>query len=134
MEWWQAALWGLAGGACVELWTLHSLTKQHAFSWKCPIPQGLSAYVTSVLTRVAIGAIVAAAAAAGDEVTGAWVAFGLGVAGPLVVQKLAGNVPLADGEGAKPLSSDSRQGRIDADMKPQPVAGSGDGDGDGDTR
>jgi hypothetical protein len=130
MEWWQAALWGLAGGVCVELWTLHSLTKQHAFSWRCPIPQGLSAYVTSVVTRVAIGAIVAAAAAAGDEVTGAWVAFGLGVAGPLVVQKLAENVVLADGEEPKSLSPGSRQGRTDASKTPEPVPGSGDGDGD----
>jgi hypothetical protein len=134
MEWWQAALWGLAGGACVELWNLHCLTRQPVFSWRRPIPQGLSAYVTSVLTRLAIGTIVAAAAAAGNEITGAWVAFGLGVAGPLVVQRLAGDVPLAGGEELKPLPADSRQGRPIANKERQPVPGSGDGDSDGDTR
>jgi len=129
MEWWQAGLWGLAGGACVELWNLHCLTTQSVFSWRRPVPQGLSAYVTAVLTRLAIGAIVAAAAAAGDEIRGAWVAFGLGVAGPLVVQRLAGDVPLTGGEESKPLSPDSRQGRTIAEKKPQPVPGSGDGNG-----
>jgi hypothetical protein len=129
MEWWQAALWGLAGGSCVELWNLHCLTRQPVFSWRHPIQQGLSAYVTAVLTRLAIGAIVAAAAAAGGEITGAWVAFGLGVAGPLVVQRLAGDVPLASGEEPKPLASDSQQVSTVAGKKPQPVPGGGDDDG-----
>ena len=83
-----------------------------------------------MLTRLAIGAIVAAAAAVGDEIKGAWVAFGLGVAGPLVVQRLAGDVPLTGGEESKSLSSDSRQDHAVAGKKPQPVPGSGDGDGD----
>jgi hypothetical protein len=130
MEWWQAALWGLAGGACVELWNLHGLTRQPVFTWKRPIPQGLSAYVTAVLARLAIGTIVAAAAASGGEITGAWVAFGLGVAGPLVVQRLAGDVPLAGGEELKGLPADSRQSNPVANRQPQPVPGSGDGGGD----
>jgi hypothetical protein len=130
MEWWQAALWGLAGGACVELWNLHGLTRQPAFSWRHPVPQGLSAYVTAVLTRLAIGAIVAAAAAAGDEIRGAWVAFGLGVAGPLVVQRLAGDVPLAGGEEPRPLPHAPGQHHGAGSKEPQPVQGLGGGDGD----
>lgn len=130
MEWWQAALWGLAGGSCVELWNLHCLTRLPVFSWRRPIRQGLSAYVTAVLTRLVIGAIVSSAAAAGGEIRGAWVAFGLGVAGPLVVQRLAGDVPLAGGEEPKPLSSNSRQVHTVAEKEPQPVPGGGDDDGD----
>ena len=132
MEWWQAALWGLAGGACVELWNLHCLTRQRVFSWRRPIPQGLSAYATAVLTRLAIGTIVAAAAAAGGEITGAWAAFGLGVAGPLVVQRLAGDVPLG-GEELKPLPADSRQGAPVEGRESQPVPGSRGGDSDDNT-
>jgi hypothetical protein len=79
---------------------------------------------------LAIGAIVAGAAAAGDEIRGVWVAFGLGVAGPLVIQRLAGDVPLAGGEAPKPLPSDSLEGRTVAGKEPQPVPGNGDSDGD----
>ena len=130
MEVWQAGLWGLAGGFCVELWNLHRLTRQTAWSWRRPIPQGLSAYVTAALTRLAIGAIVAAAAAAGDEIRGVWVAFGLGVAAPVVIQRLAADVPLAGGEEPKPLPGDAWEGRSPDDKQPQPVPGGGDSDGD----
>jgi hypothetical protein len=129
MEWWPAALWGLAGGACVELWNLNCLTRQPDFAWRHPVPQGLSAYVTAVLTRLAIGTIVAAAAAASGEITGIWVAFGLGVAGPVVVQRLAGDVPLTGGEELRTQSPDSPERRSLEGKEPQTIAGGGDGDG-----
>jgi hypothetical protein len=131
MQVWQAALWGMAGGFSGELWNLHKLTRQPAFSWRRPIPQGLSAWVTAALARVLIGTIVVAAASAGDEIRGAWVAFTLGIAAPLVVQKLAGEVPLAGGEDPAGLAPGGiREDRVVTAKERQPVAGSGDGDGD----
>jgi hypothetical protein len=128
MQVWQAALWGLAGGFCMELWTLHGLARQPAFSLRCPIPQGLTAFVTAVLTKLAISTIVAAAAA--GEVTGVWVTFGLGVAAPVVLQRLAAEVPLAGGEQLRPLPEAAHELQRDGRKEPQPVAGAGDGDGD----
>lgn len=60
-----------------------------------PIPQGLVAYVLSVVIRVGVGAALAATAASGKQVAGAFGAFGLGVAAPLVIEKLARAVPVS---------------------------------------
>jgi hypothetical protein len=129
MEVWQAAMWGLAGGLCVELWNLHMLTREARFSWRCPIPQGLSAYLTAIATRLALGAIVAAAAAAGGEIKGVWIAFGLGVAAPVVLQRVAGDVPLSGGEKLEPPTRAPAQVRDVAGKEPMPVTGNGDSDG-----
>jgi hypothetical protein len=92
---WAGAGWGLAGGMCVEALWLHSHIRSAArWSWRKPIPQGLTAYVISVVTRVGAGAVVAAAAAGSNQASGTLAAFGIGVAAPLVVQKLARGVPL----------------------------------------
>jgi hypothetical protein len=64
------------------------------WSWRRPIPQGLAAYLISVFVRVGAGAGLAAAAAGSGQVSGTLAAFGLGVAAPLVVEKLAQVVPL----------------------------------------
>jgi hypothetical protein len=48
----------------------------------------------SVVIRVGVGAALAAAAASGKQVAGAFGAFGLGVAAPLVIEKLARAVPV----------------------------------------
>lgn len=52
------------------------------------------AYLVSVLIRVGVGAGLAAAATGSGQVSGSLAAFGLGVAAPLVLEKLAQTVPL----------------------------------------
>jgi hypothetical protein len=95
MSIWTAAVWGLVGGMCVEaLWLYSSIRKAAHWSWRRPIPQGLAAYLISVVARVGVGAAVAAAAAGTGQVSGTLAAFGLGIGAPLVVEKLAQNVPL----------------------------------------
>lgn len=59
-----------------------------------PIPQGLAAYVISVVARVGAAAGLAAAATSSGQVSGPFAAFGLGVAAPLVVEKLSRAIPL----------------------------------------
>ena len=90
------AVWGLAGGLCVELLWLHTQIRKakRGWSWRRPIPQGLTAYVISVVARVGVGGLVAAAAAGSGRVSSSLVAFGLGVGAPLAVEKLAQAVPL----------------------------------------
>ena len=93
---WAGAAWGLAGGLCVEALWLHTHIRgaKGRWSWRRPIPQGLSAYVISVVARVGVGGLVAGAAAGSGRVSSALVAFGLGVGAPLAVEKLAQVVPL----------------------------------------
>lgn len=52
------------------------------------------AYLVSVVIRVGLGAGLAAAATGSDQVSGSLAAFGIGVAAPLVLEKLAQTVPL----------------------------------------
>ena len=92
---WAAALWALTGGLCVEALALHSqIRKNSRWSWRRPISQGLTAYLLSVILRGMVGAGLAAAAAGSHQVSGAFAAFGIGVAAPLIMEKLASQVPL----------------------------------------
>ena len=87
--------WGLVGGLCVEALWLHSHIRSAArWSWRRPIPQGLDAYLISVVLRVGAGAGLAAAAASSGQASGTLAAFGLGVGAPFAVQKLAHTVHL----------------------------------------
>jgi hypothetical protein len=95
MNAWEAAGWGLAGGLCVEALALYSLIRgSHSWHWRRPIPQGLVAYIISVILRAGAGAGLAAAAAGSGQVSGTFAAFALGVAAPLVVEKLSRAIPL----------------------------------------
>lgn len=92
---WAGAGWGLIGGLCVEaLWLYSRIRGPSRFSWRKPIPEGRAAYLVSVVMRVGLGAGLAAAATGSDQVSGSLAAFGLGVAAPLVLEKLAQTVPL----------------------------------------
>ncbi|GII64472.1 hypothetical protein Skr01_45570 [Sphaerisporangium krabiense] len=86
---WAAALWGLAGGLCVEGLELYArIRRDRKWSWKRPIPQGRAAYLTSVAIRAGVGAVLAAAATEGRQISGAFAALALGLAAPLVVEKV----------------------------------------------
>ncbi|SEU47112.1 hypothetical protein [Nonomuraea wenchangensis] len=108
-----AAFWGLAGGLCVEALELHArIRRARKWSWRRPIPQGRAAYWTSVAIRAGVGAVLAAAAAASGQVTGAFGALGLGVAAPLVVEKFARLATLA--AEAEPQAIAQREAPADA--------------------
>jgi hypothetical protein len=92
MHWSQAALWGLVGGMSVEALNLYRqihATPGRKWSWRCPIPQGMAAYIVSVIIRALVGGGVAAASAASDQLSGPLGAFTFGVAAPLILEKLA---------------------------------------------
>jgi hypothetical protein len=101
-----AAGWAVMGGLCVEALALLKLIKNDLqWSWRRPIPQGLTAYVISVMLRIGIGAGLAAAAADSHQVSGGFVAFGLGVGAPLILEKLASGVPLTGTLPSEPRQS-----------------------------
>lgn len=97
MSIWSATAWGLLGGLCVEALALHALIhKAEDWTWRKPIPQGLAAYLISVIVRSGAGAGLAAAAAGSGQVSGSFGALGLGVAAPLIVEKLSKAIPVND--------------------------------------
>lgn len=115
MNLWAAAGWGLAGGLCVEALALYAVIRNSSkWSWRKPIPQGAVAYLISVVARAGAGAGLAAAAAGSGQVVGTFAAFCLGVAAPLVVEKLARAIPLTD-----ILQVDQREDTIAEDITTQ---------------
>lgn len=95
MSLWVAALWGLAGGMSVEGLELYArIHRTRGWSWRKPIPQGLAPYLLSIVIRGGFSVGVATAAAASQQVVGAFAIFGIGVAAPLVIEKLAQSIPL----------------------------------------
>jgi hypothetical protein len=107
MSTWGAAGWGLVGGLCVEALALYSMIRtSRRWSWRKPIPQGLAAYLISVILRAGAGAGLAAAAAGSGQVSGPFAAFALGIAAPLVVEKLSRAIPLTGSLTAPDQSSE----------------------------
>lgn len=91
----MAACWGLAGGMCVEGLELYAtIRRTPKWNWRKPIPQGLLPYLLSVTIRAGLSAVVVAAATASGQVISAFSALGLGVAAPLIIEKLARAVPV----------------------------------------
>ena len=112
MHLWAAAAWGLLGGLCVEALALHTTIRSTPqWNWRRPIPQGMPAYLISIVVRLGAGAALAAAAAGSGQVSGSFAAFGLGVAAPLIVQKLSQIIPLT----GSLYSNDPERHSIEAD-------------------
>ncbi|MFI0480054.1 hypothetical protein [Actinomadura sp. 9N215] len=113
-----AALWGLAGGLCVEGLDLYArIHRGRGWSWRRPIPQGWVAFVLSVGIRSGVGAILAAATAASGQVEGAFAAFALGVGAPLVIERLARAVPVAGPPEAPPPPRSAPETEVTGDPR-----------------
>jgi hypothetical protein len=106
----EAAVWGLSGGMCVESLELYAtIRRTPRWNWRRPIPQGMVAFVISVVIRIGVGAVLAAASAGSGQVSGSLAAFGLGIGAPLVIEKLARAVALTS------AAADSQVSLVTAD-------------------
>jgi hypothetical protein len=87
--WWTAALWGLAGAAAVEGLALYRAIQQvKGFPWRNEGEVPLSAYLASVVIRAGLGAGLAAAFGASQQVAGPLGALAVGIAAPKIVEQL----------------------------------------------
>lgn len=98
MNWLHAALWGVAGGFVLEGLEFHAVLRRHGkWPWKVTgrgVRAGATGYVCAELIRLAVGGILAGAAAASGQVSGALAALAIGVAAPVMVERLAALVPI----------------------------------------
>lgn len=93
-----AAAWGLFGGFCTEgLGFYVAVRRQGGWPWRTSGGPSLLAYASAELVRLVIGAGLAWAFAASDQVATPVAALAVGVAAPLVVERLTQSVPLAVG-------------------------------------
>lgn len=99
MTWIEAALWGLSGGFAVEGLDLYAAVRRHGcWPWRVRGPREVGAvgYVVAELIRLVIGSVLASALAESSQVTTAFGALAVGVAAPLIVERLTRAIPLTD--------------------------------------
>jgi len=99
MSWLDAALWGVFGSFAVEGLDLYTAVRRYGcWPWRVRGPREVGAlgYVVAELIRLIIGGGLAWAAAASGQLTSAVGALAVGVAAPLIVERLTRAVPLTD--------------------------------------
>jgi hypothetical protein len=99
MTWIEAALWGLSGGFAVEGLDLYGAVRRHGcWPWRARGPREVGAvgYFVAELIRLVIGSVLASALAESSQITTAFGALAVGVAAPLIVERLTRVIPLTD--------------------------------------
>ncbi|MFI8769549.1 hypothetical protein ACIGN6_32220 [Streptomyces sp. NPDC053792] len=90
MTWWQAALWGLAGGASASLASMAAAVVSAGYTWPWRDKRELWPRMFVLAAALALGALVATAAH--DQITGWWPAFIYGVGAPATITGLLSGV------------------------------------------
>lgn len=119
MMWVEAALWGLGGGFAVEGLDFYGAVRRHGcWPWRVRGPREVGAvgYFVAELIRLVTGSVLASALAESSQVTTAFGALAVGVAAPLLVERLTRAIPLTD--------SVQHIGPVTADMWPPTASGS----------
>jgi hypothetical protein len=99
MTWIEAALWGLFGGFAVEGLDLYGAVRRRGcWPWwvRGPREVGVAGYFVAELFRLVIGSGLAWALVESGQVTTAVGAVAVGVAAPLIVERLTRAIPLTD--------------------------------------
>jgi hypothetical protein len=99
MTWIEAAVWGLFGGFAVEGLDLYGAVRRRGcWPWQARGPRevGAAGYLVAELVRLLIGSGLACAFAESRQVTTAFGALAVGVAAPLIVERLTRAIPLTD--------------------------------------
>jgi hypothetical protein len=102
MSWWQAAIWGLAGGLAAGVLALMTAVTAAHFKWPWKRDEvGPRLFV--ICCGLLLGALVAAAAH--SQMSGAWPAFVIGAGAPATIRGLLSGVEVdvklpSDSQGA----------------------------------
>lgn len=95
MTWLEAAVWGLFGGFAVEgLEFVRAIRRTGDWPWRQPEEPGPLPLAASVVIRLTVGAGLAVATVAAEQVQGPFGALAVGVAAPLLIEQILGYVPV----------------------------------------
>lgn len=125
MNWVHAGVWGILGGFVIEGLDLYGALRRHGcWPWRVRDTPGVHAgplqYAVAEGVRLVIGGVLASAAAASGQVSGALAAVAIGVGAPIMVHRLTELIPLtaSSTETTQP-SSRARQSQSPLDMEPK---------------
>jgi hypothetical protein len=112
-------LWGLLGVACVEgLEFVRAIEKEGVPPWRPADHPEFPWYIAATVVRLGIGFVLASATAASGQIAGPFGAIAMGISAPLIIEKLAKQVPLEEvtssGRPALPSDSSDPQQQPDA--------------------
>src|SRR5262245_39070739 len=95
----EAAVWGVCGAFAIEGLELSFWLRRPRgeWPWKGPGRYDLFPFLIALAIRFAVSAMLAGAAGRGGVIDGAFSAMTIGVAAPLIVEKMAGRVALTGG-------------------------------------
>jgi hypothetical protein len=110
-----SALWGLLGGFAVEGIEIAAMLRSTG-NWPWRPRKKAAPFLASVVIRLAVGAALAAAVGATGP-TGPLSAFAVGVAAPLIIEKLAQQIPVI------PESSATQRNALPIRQTGRPPAG-----------
>ncbi len=91
MTWWEAGLWGLAGGGAIELVDLYKLVRPPDGSYHLPSGGAgfWGAYAIAVCIRLVLGFVAASALASAGEIESAVAALGVGAGATAFLEHLS---------------------------------------------
>lgn len=90
MTWWSFLIWGAVGGAVVEAAEFYTCVRHEGrLPWnRTDKSPSATQYLVSIVVRIALGAGMATGAGLSGQVNGTFGALALGVAAPVVVERL----------------------------------------------
>lgn len=118
MTWWQAALWGLAGGGAAAALSFSAAVVSSGYHWpwreRRKSKQQLGPRLFVLAVQTVLGALVAAAAH--DQISGPWPAFIFGIGAPHTIRGILSGVEVI------PRSINRPPGKAPPDASSQPPA------------
>lgn len=102
MTWWEAALWGLAGGGAASALSLSAAVVSAGYTWPWHKEGELWPRLFVLAAGLVLGSLVATAAH--DQISGPWPAFIFGIGAPATVRGLLSGVEV----GPRPASKSAR--------------------------
>ena len=111
MSWFEAAAWGVSGGAVAWLVALAADLRANGMRWPWRENEvGVWPYLFVLVVAMIAGGVVAAAQH--TQISGPWPAFSVGIAAPAVIRGALSKVEVS--EKKKPKSKKKRVGAIDS--------------------
>lgn len=119
MTWWQAALWGLAGGGAASVLSLSAAVVSAGYTWPWRDEGELGPRLFVLAAGLMLGSLVATAAH--DQISGPWPAFIFGIGAPATIRGILSGVEV----GERPISGPTRDLQVAANPPLPPVSEEG---------